>query len=76
MRDNQGQSYCYVGIPEKLYSDESTTVPFPPGFVFAVFLDRNLEILKWNLVKADEREATLPEDFRNRFSELIWPKVN
>jgi len=72
-RTNQWKGLCYIGKPENRYHDQNTTTPFPPGFLFMVFIDENSIIFDWRVEKCDPVNHKYPEKAQSRFSEQLWP---
>lgn len=72
-RDNFEAGFCYTGIPAHRYLDHNITVPPPPGFVFTIFMDKDLVIFDWRWERADSKMARHPLDFKNRFRKKLWP---
>ena len=72
---NSSNMLCFAGKPKYWFVGESNSnVPFPPGFVYLVFLNERKSLYEFRPEKADIEDSLSPEDFKNRFGELIWKK--
>lgn len=73
-RDGEESSYCYCARPPRRYVNEDESVKTEDAFVFLVFINSALEVLKWRFEKADETDKNRPDDFSRRFDTLLWSK--
>jgi hypothetical protein len=77
-RREQQEALCYAGKPDyafaRAHGREIEEIRLPNGFVFLVFLTKDLEVTKWRLSKEDEDHPGFPLQHATRFGERLWPK--
>jgi hypothetical protein len=85
--DHEGEVYAFVTRPGHIYTYEAHMVcvakarPFPHGAVFACYVRRFQQetaegfsgiVLSWELVRADDADANLPQDWQGRYRHEVW----
>jgi hypothetical protein len=69
---------CVVGKPQswRRYTkkNEIVIVPFLPNHVFLVFLDERRSVSEFRAEEADREDPLSPENWENRYGELLWKK--
>ena len=85
--DHEGEVYVFVSLPKYIYTFEShmacvaKAIPFPAGAVFACYVRRFQKettdgfsgiVLSWELVRADETDTSLPQDWQGRYHHEVW----
>ncbi len=65
---------CYCGKPKSDYLGFGKQVPAPKNMVFLVFVTQSGKISDWRWEKECSETPNVPEDFENRFGEMIWPR--
>lgn len=71
---------CIVGQPQTwqryIKKNEIVIIPFPSNHVFLVFLNERKSISEFRAEKADRDDPLSPENWENRYGELLWKKMN
>jgi hypothetical protein len=74
IREYEQGGWCYAGKPTEWYVGDVAEVPFPDGLVFAVYVNRRLEVYHWRAEKCDRDDRFCPIDWRTRYGGgMIWP---
>lgn len=72
---NSSNKLCIVGKPRYWYvGKESIYIPFPTNLVYLVFLNERKSLYEFRAEKSDIGDPLSPENWENRFRELIWKK--
>lgn len=85
--DHEGEVYVFVSKPSYIYTYEAHMAcvakarPFPEGAVFACYVRRFQQetaegfsgiVLSWEMVKSDDADALLPQDWQGRYQNEVW----
>lgn len=68
---------CFVGKPHswrRHIGKSEVVVPFPSNLVFLVFLNERKSISEFRAEEADREDPLSPENWENRYGELLWKK--
>ena len=76
VRDYEEGGWCYVGIPDEISPAEKVKAPFPPGFVYAVYVNPEREVYWWCLEKSAKDDPLCPEDWQERYGSLKWSRTS
>lgn len=67
------EGLCLSGRPPKSALNKAG-ISERDGFVFAVFVDKNLTVLDWDWIRASRYSPDRPVGWEARFIEEIWPR--
>lgn len=68
---NEG-GWCYTGCPTEWFIRERIVVPFPPGHVYAVYINPRMRVYECRGERADEADPLSPVDWEKRYRGLVW----
>lgn len=71
-RENQNESYCYIGSPKRYSSEGTITFPNRPGSLFTAFVDRSMTLSDWRWEMEDPDNVGWLVDEQVRFETKIW----
>ena len=75
LRDSSNM-LCFVGKPRYWFVGTSgSNVPFPTNLVYLVFLNERRSIFEFGAEFSDAEDPLNPENWRDRFGELLWQKI-
>jgi hypothetical protein len=74
-RPGQEDGVCYCGRPKRDYRGPSVETPAPPNMVFCVFVKASGKMTAWRWEVQDPDAPDFPEDWKNRFGEILWPQA-
>lgn len=69
---NEPDWLCYVGRPKQWYTKEDVIEEFPKDRLFAVYLNSKMYVYECRAEVAAEDDPLCPDDWANRYGELIW----
>jgi hypothetical protein len=72
---NEG-GWCFTGRPKTWYIKENVEVPFPDGYVFAVYFNSRFVIYEFRAEYAAGDDSLCPRDWQNRYGALIWTNTS
>jgi hypothetical protein len=74
-RSDQNEAFCYCGVPSGRFAKQFSgpQIEFAARFVLMVFLDPQLEVVKWRKCLADSTIRGFPVQHESRFGERLWP---
>ena len=65
---------CFVGKPQEWYVGNRNKVPFPENLVYAVFLNDRYSIIEFGAEEISYNDKYSPENWEDRFGDLIWTR--
>lgn len=74
MRPEREEGLCYCGHPDHDFRGPQIETPPPPGMVFCVFVLPSGKITDWRWELAEPEEPDYPENWKERFGRIIWPR--
>jgi hypothetical protein len=76
-REDFLNSYCFCKVPVIQKLRQTIEAPFPPHFVFLVFVNRDnrgLVVFDWEKRKADPNHPGRPLGWESAFERIAWAK--
>lgn len=73
---NEPDWLCYVGKPREWYIKENTKEPFPEDKLFAVYVNSRKCVYECRGEIAAKDDSLCPDDWENRYGELIWKSTS
>jgi hypothetical protein len=73
-RPDLNDGFCYCATPKVRHiSDIGGTAPAHPGFVFAVFVTRELVVFEFGWERMSGFRQGYPDKYETRFTKQKWP---
>ena len=72
-REGFDKGLCFAGRTRRYWLRQAVETPFPPGKVFAIYIDESGFIFEWRLEREDEEIEGHPTGWPQRFKKRLWP---
>lgn len=75
-RSGQDEAICYCGVPSYDFATKhgrQNDVILPPGFIFMVFMTKDLVVTKWRACEEAKSDPGFAIDHATRFGRRLWP---
>src|SRR6185436_15832843 len=76
VREHQEGGWCYVARPTEYFLRPSIVVPFPPGMVFAAYLNPVRRLYDWRLEPAESPGSPYPSGHKSRYTREAWKNIS
>jgi len=73
-REGFENGLCFTGKTDRYWVRQSVETPFPPGRVFAIYMDESRFIFEWRLEQEDAEHDGHPVRWTRRFARRLWPR--